>query len=108
MAEFPNHPFLLSVEETAQALATDVDRGLTSAQVAELQQKYPKNELDVGEGIPWYKLLTKQILNAMIIVSPVDPRGPRRAVSAADQWTNTNRAGPGVRHGAQLWHQRLH
>ncbi|POR39396.1 Calcium-transporting ATPase 3 [Tolypocladium paradoxum] len=68
MAEFPNHPFLLSVEETAQALSTDMDKGLTSAQVAELQQKYPKNELDVGGGIPWYKILTKQILNAMIIV----------------------------------------
>ncbi|GAB0137596.1 hypothetical protein EsDP_00005855 [Epichloe bromicola] len=68
MAEFLQHPFLLSVEETAKALNTDIDRGLTSAQVNELQQKYPKNELDVGEGIPWYKILTKQILNAMIIV----------------------------------------
>ncbi|KAJ6440544.1 calcium-transporting ATPase 3 [Purpureocillium lavendulum] len=68
MAEFPKHPFLLSTEEAAQALSTDVDKGLTSAQVAELQQKYPKNELDVGEGIPWYSILTKQILNAMIIV----------------------------------------
>ncbi|UNI15856.1 potassium/sodium eff [Purpureocillium takamizusanense] len=68
MAEFPKHPFLLSIEETAQALHTDVDKGLTSAQVADLQQKYPKNELDVGEGIPWYSILTKQILNAMIIV----------------------------------------
>ncbi|KND87068.1 Calcium-transporting ATPase 3 [Tolypocladium ophioglossoides CBS 100239] len=68
MAEFPNHPFLLSVRETAKALAVDVDKGLTSVQVSELQQKYPKNELDVGEGIPWYKILTKQILNAMIIV----------------------------------------
>lgn len=68
MAEFPQHPFLLSVQETAKALNTDIDKGLTSAQVNELQQKYPKNELDVGEGIPWYKILTKQILNAMIIV----------------------------------------
>jgi len=73
MAEFPKHPFLLSTEETAQALRTDVDKGLTSAQVADLQQKYPKNELDVGEGIPWYSILTKQILNAMIIVRGQPP-----------------------------------
>lgn len=68
MAEFPKHPFLLSVSETAQALITDVDKGLTSEQVAQLSQKYPKNELDVGGTIAWYKLLMKQILNAMIIV----------------------------------------
>lgn len=68
MAEFPKHPFLLTVPETAEALHTDIDKGLTSVQVAELSQKYPKNELDVGEGIAWYKILTKQILNAMIIV----------------------------------------
>lgn len=68
MAEFPKHPFLLTVEETAQALNTDIDKGLTTAQVTELQQKYPKNELDIGDTIPWYSILTKQILNAMIIV----------------------------------------
>ncbi|KAG8419615.1 potassium/sodium eff [Metarhizium acridum] len=68
MAEFPKHPFLLTVEETARALNTDIDKGLTTAQVTELQQKYPKNELDVGDTIPWYSILTKQILNAMIIV----------------------------------------
>ncbi|KAJ3486395.1 hypothetical protein NLG97_g6622 [Lecanicillium saksenae] len=68
MAEFSKHPFLLTVGETADALSTDVDKGLTSAQVAQLQQQYPKNELDVGGGIAWYSILTKQILNAMIIV----------------------------------------
>ncbi|KAH6989173.1 P-type Na+-ATPase [Ilyonectria sp. MPI-CAGE-AT-0026] len=68
MADFPKHPFLLTTEETAQALGTDVDKGLTSIQVNELQQKYPKNELDVGGTIPWYSIMTKQILNAMIIV----------------------------------------
>ncbi|KAL6863592.1 cation transporting ATPase [Trichoderma novae-zelandiae] len=68
MAEFPKHPFLLTVDETAQALGTNVDRGLTSEQVSALQAKYPKNELDVGGTIPWYSILAKQILNAMIIV----------------------------------------
>ncbi|KFA60340.1 hypothetical protein S40285_06042 [Stachybotrys chlorohalonatus IBT 40285] len=68
MAEFPKHPFLLTVEETAQALGTSIDKGLTSEQVAQLQQKYPTNELDVGDTIAWYRILGKQIFNAMIIV----------------------------------------
>ncbi|KAJ4110629.1 potassium/sodium eff [Fusarium equiseti] len=67
-AEYPKHPFLLTVEETAQVLGTSIDKGLTSQQVAEAQQKYPKNELDVGGTVPWYSILTKQLLNAMIIV----------------------------------------
>ncbi|PHH62333.1 hypothetical protein CDD81_7253 [Ophiocordyceps australis] len=68
MAEYDRHPFLLSVKETAQVLTTDIDRGLSSEQVAQLQQRYPKNELDVGKAIPWYSILTKQVLNAMILV----------------------------------------
>ncbi|KAM0261439.1 hypothetical protein ACHAQJ_002292 [Trichoderma viride] len=68
MAEFPKHPFLLTVQETEEALRTNVDRGLTSEQVFSLQSRYPKNELDVGGTIPWYSILAKQILNAMIIV----------------------------------------
>lgn len=68
MAEFPRHPFLLSVDETAQALSTNIDKGLTSAQVAQLHQEYPKNELNVAQATPWYSILTKQLLNAMIIV----------------------------------------
>lgn len=74
MAEYPRHPFLLTVAETAEALSTSIDKGLTSTQVAELQTKYPANELDVGGTVPWYKILTKQLLNAMILVShPSDP-----------------------------------
>ncbi|KAJ4855882.1 e1-E2 ATPase domain-containing protein [Trichoderma breve] len=68
MAEFPKHPFLLTVEETERALGTNVDRGLLSEQVSDLQSRYGKNELDVGGTIPWYSILAKQILNAMIIV----------------------------------------
>ncbi|KAL7923800.1 cation transporting ATPase [Trichoderma austrokoningii] len=68
MAEFSKHPFLLTVKETEEALATNVDRGLTSEQVPGLQSRYLKNELDVGDTIPWYSILAKQIFNAMIIV----------------------------------------
>ncbi|KAK4644080.1 potassium/sodium eff [Podospora bellae-mahoneyi] len=66
--EFPKHPFLLTPEETAQALGTDIDKGLTSAQVKELQSKYPTNELDVGGSIAWYTIFIRQLANAMILV----------------------------------------
>ncbi|KAK4158079.1 hypothetical protein C8A00DRAFT_28977 [Chaetomidium leptoderma] len=67
-AEFPKHPFLLSVREVEQAAGTDVDKGLTSSRAAELQQTYPPNELDVGGGIAWYTIFIRQICNAMILV----------------------------------------
>jgi magnesium-transporting ATPase (P-type) len=67
-AEFPKHPFLLSVREVEEALGTDVDKGLTEAQVAELQRKYPPNELDVGGSIAWYTIFIRQLCNAMILV----------------------------------------
>ncbi|KAK0736109.1 hypothetical protein B0T21DRAFT_383747 [Apiosordaria backusii] len=66
--EFPKHPFLLTAEETAQALGTNIDKGLTSAQVKELQAKYPTNELDVGGSIAWYAIFIRQLANAMILV----------------------------------------
>jgi Na+-exporting ATPase len=68
MADSYKHPFLLTVTEAAAALSTDIDKGLTTAQVAELQKKYPPNELDVGGTVPWYKIFMKQLLNAMILV----------------------------------------
>ncbi|KXX81602.1 Calcium-transporting ATPase 3 [Madurella mycetomatis] len=67
-AEFPKHPFLLSVQEVEGSLGTDVDKGLTSARVTELQGKYPPNELDVGGSIAWYTIFIRQLCNAMILV----------------------------------------
>ncbi|KAK3991006.1 hypothetical protein QBC44DRAFT_237854 [Cladorrhinum sp. PSN332] len=66
--EFPKHPFLLDIPEVAQALGTDIDKGLTEAQVAQLQSKYPPNELDVGGTVAWYTILIRQLFNAMILV----------------------------------------
>ncbi|KAI1379639.1 potassium/sodium eff [Hypoxylon crocopeplum] len=66
--QFERHPFLLSTQDVATALETDLERGLSSTQVAHLQEKYPPNELDVGGAIPWYKIFLKQLVNAMILV----------------------------------------
>ena len=67
-AEFPRHPFLLSVREVEQAAGTDVDKGLTTSRAAELQQQFPPNELDVGGSIAWYTIFIRQLCNAMILV----------------------------------------
>ncbi|GJC87762.1 calcium-transporting ATPase 3 [Colletotrichum liriopes] len=66
--DYPKHPFLLSVEETARALGVDPDKGLSSQQVQQAQEKYPPNEFEVGESVPWYTILSKQLFNAMVLV----------------------------------------
>lgn len=68
--ECRKHPFLLPVEEVAEDLKTNIDKGLTSTQVTEFQAKYPPNELDVGSGIAWYTIFIRQLCNAMILVCP--------------------------------------
>lgn len=68
-AHFPKHPFLLPVENVVATLNTNTEKGLSSGQVAELSQKYPKNELDVGGGVVWYTIFVRQLCNAMVLVS---------------------------------------
>ncbi|KAL1891022.1 potassium/sodium eff [Sporothrix stenoceras] len=65
---FTQHPFLLSVQDVAKQLETDIDKGLTAVQVQQRQAKYGPNELEVQEPTPWYSILIKQFCNAMIIV----------------------------------------
>lgn len=62
------HPFLLPIEEVCKQLGTNIDSGLTAKKAAELQKVYPKNELEGGGGVEWYKILIKQMSNAMILV----------------------------------------
>lgn len=70
-AETRKHPFLLTIEEVVEDVKTDLDRGLNSAQVAELQNKYPPNELDIGGAIAWYTIFIRQLCNAMILVRTI-------------------------------------
>ena len=64
-----SHPFLLPVNEVAKQLDSNIETGLTARRVAELQRECLPNELADGGGIAWYKILTKQLSNAMILVS---------------------------------------
>ncbi|KFX94237.1 hypothetical protein V490_04447 [Pseudogymnoascus sp. VKM F-3557] len=62
------HPFLLSVDDVASQLGTNIETGLSARRVAELKNEYPPNELDGGGGPNWSTLLMKQVSNAMILV----------------------------------------
>ncbi|PQE05204.1 calcium-transporting ATPase 3 protein [Rutstroemia sp. NJR-2017a BBW] len=62
------HPFLLTKEDVANQLKTNLDKGLTTSQVQSIQAEHPPNELNSGGSISWYKILLKQISNAMILV----------------------------------------
>lgn len=70
---FDRHPFLLPSADVAAILETDVDNGLTSEQVARLQQEHPPNELEVEGAIPWHTIFVKQLFNAMILVTLPPP-----------------------------------
>jgi len=96
------HPFLLSVEEVVQQMGTNLESGLSSTQVKELQSKYPLNELEGQGGVEWYRILIKQLLNAMILVSHFKMR------TTSDQAKLTMRIGPCLCHGSQFRCARLH
>lgn len=65
------HPFLLSVEEVARQMGTDVETGLTARKITELQKECPPNELEDGGGTVWHSILLKQLCNAMILVCKI-------------------------------------
>lgn len=64
-----DHPFLLSTEEVARQLGTDVTSGLIENRVKEIQVDHPPNEFQTSDGISWWKILFKQCSNAMMFVS---------------------------------------
>jgi magnesium-transporting ATPase (P-type) len=65
---YSKHPFLLPVEQLKQELRTNLDTGLNAAEVQSLHKRYGPNRLSDDEGVKWYRLLFKQISNAMILV----------------------------------------
>lgn len=65
---YSRQPFLLSIDEITTHLQTDTNTGLTSSRVQDYSQKYGENKLEGDGGVAWYKILTKQATNAMILV----------------------------------------
>ena len=66
--EYSRHPFLLSLTEVYQQLGTNVDTGLSQFHVREAQQRHGPNKLEGEGGVQWYRVLLKQVSNAMILV----------------------------------------
>ncbi|KAK6597680.1 Calcium-transporting ATPase 3-like protein 1 [Botrytis cinerea] len=62
------HAFLLTPQDAASQLSTNLETGLTASKVQSIQASHPPNELDTGGSISWYRILIKQISNAMILV----------------------------------------
>lgn len=72
--QYPSHPFTLSVDEVVQRLQVNLDTGLSVAKAQELRAQYGDNKLSGEGGVSWYRVLLKQISNAMILVSDTLPR----------------------------------
>ncbi|KAI9889663.1 MAG: Na+ ATPase [Vezdaea aestivalis] len=68
LQEYSKLPFLLSVDETAGELSTNVECGLSPATAKTLEGEYGQNKLAGQGGVKWYTVLMKQISNAMILV----------------------------------------
>jgi Na+-exporting ATPase len=89
------HPFLLPVEDVARQLGTNLETGLSARQVAELQTKVPPNGLEDGGGVSWYKILIKQISNAMILVNQL-------SLPISMKISNIS-TGPSLCNGPEFW-----
>ncbi len=67
--EYSKHPFTSPSKDILDHLKTNDQTGLDHAQVQEAQRTYGPNKLE-GEGaVQWYRVLLKQVSNAMILVS---------------------------------------
>lgn len=65
---YSRQPFLLPADEITKSLQTNVESGLSVAKAQEYLQRYGENKLEGDGGVPWYKILSKQATNAMILV----------------------------------------
>lgn len=62
-------PHELTFEELAKEIGADTADGLTAEEAKLRLTKYGKNELDGGEGVSPFKILLRQVANAMTLVS---------------------------------------
>ncbi|KAF9575247.1 Na+ ATPase [Mortierella alpina] len=64
--EPPFHTF--SVDEVAEHYSTNTLEGLTSQEAAARLKIYGSNELQGNGGVKWYKVLWRQVANALVVI----------------------------------------
>ena len=64
--ETPFHTF--SVEQVAEHYYTNTLEGLTSVEAAARLKIYGSNELQGNGGVKWYKVLWRQVANALVVI----------------------------------------
>ncbi|KAF9356183.1 Na+ ATPase [Mortierella sp. AD094] len=64
--ETPFHTF--TVEETAKHYNTSILEGLTATEAANRLKLYGPNELHGNGGVKWYKVLWRQVANALVVI----------------------------------------
>lgn len=58
----------LQRDDLAQQLNADIENGLTAAEAHQRLNDYGRNELDDGPGVQPFKILLRQVANAMMLV----------------------------------------
>ena len=64
--EKPFHTF--SVDQVAEHYSTNTLEGLTSQEATARLKIYGNNELQGNGGVKWYKVLWRQLANALVVV----------------------------------------
>ena len=62
-------PHALTYQEVTSELSADSKNGLTDSEAKSRLEQYGRNELDDGPGVQPFKILVRQIANAMILVN---------------------------------------
>lgn len=66
-------PHALSYQDVTTELGADSNDGLTDSEARSRLEQYGRNELDDGPGVQPFKILVRQIANAMILVNAPIP-----------------------------------
>jgi hypothetical protein len=91
----------LERDAITQELITDARNGLTVAEAAKRLEEYGRNELDNGPGVQPFKILLRQIANAMMLVECPMVEDQQIAIVLIPP------AGPNHRHGCLSCHSVL-
>lgn len=59
--QFSKPPYFLTAKEVEQELETNVEKGLSKVVAAQALEKYGKNQLEGGDGVPVWEVLFKQV-----------------------------------------------